>query len=73
MAEAECPNCRATGRPELVSALAEDSPLATHPLARVGVPPYDIVRVDGASDSGFFLLVGDRAGRESGWKLHRGY
>ena len=72
MAEAECPNCHATGRPELVSALAEDSPLAAQPLARVGVPPYDIVRVDGESDSGFFLLAGDRAGRESGWKLHRG-
>jgi molybdopterin-synthase adenylyltransferase len=72
MAEAMCPNCHATGRPELVSALAEDSPLAAQPLARVGVPPYDIVRVDGESDSGFFLLVGDRAGRESGWELHRG-
>ena len=37
------------------------SPLAAQPLSRVGVPPYDIVRVDGAAGSGFFLLAGDRA------------
>ena len=73
MAEAMCPNCHASrAAPRLVSAIAEDSPLAAQPLARVGVPPYDIVRVDGESDSGFFLLAGDRAGRESGWVLHRG-
>jgi adenylyltransferase/sulfurtransferase len=67
--EAACPNCREPGRPELVSAVEEGSPLAERTLAAVGVPAYDIVRVDGASGSHFILLAGDRAGRESGWGL----
>ena len=60
-AEAVCPLCREPGRPETVSAVEEDSPLAALPLAEVGIPPYDIVRVDGEDGSGFFLLAGDRA------------
>ena len=47
--EAVCPNCNEPGRPEFVSEIAEDSPLATEPLSRVGIPPYDIVKVDGAA------------------------
>ena len=31
-------------------------------LASVGIPAYDIVRVDGPEGSGFFLLDGDRLG-----------
>ena len=58
--EAICPNCNEPGRPEFVSAIDEDSPLAAEPLSRVGIPPYDIVRVDGAAESGFFLLAADR-------------
>jgi molybdopterin/thiamine biosynthesis adenylyltransferase len=68
MAEATCPNCRAQGHAEVVSAVDADSPLADLTLAKVGIPPYDIVRVDGDSGSAFFLLAGDRVGRESGWK-----
>jgi len=34
--------------------------MAQQPLGRVGIPPYDIVRVDGPADSGFFLLAADR-------------
>jgi molybdopterin-synthase adenylyltransferase len=60
LAEATCPNCREPGRPEMVSAVEEGTPLAALPLAKVGVPPYDIVRVDGAEGSGFFLLAADR-------------
>lgn len=48
-----------------MSALAEDSPLAALSLAQVGIPPYDIVRVDGIDDSGFFLLAGDRGWLEA--------
>jgi adenylyltransferase/sulfurtransferase len=59
--EAVCPNCREPGRPELVSSVEEGSPLAQRTLAAVGVPAYDIVRVDGSSGSRFFLLAGDRA------------
>ena len=61
MAEAVCPNCREPGRPEIVNAIEQGSPLAALPLAKVGIPPYDIVRVDGPEASGFFLLAGDRA------------
>ncbi len=61
MAEAVCPVCKEPGRPEIVNAVEEDSPLAALPLAKVGIPPYDIVRVDGPDGSGFFLLAGDRS------------
>ncbi len=60
-AEATCPNCREAGRPELASAVGQGSPLAERTLAAVGVPAYDIVRVDGSAGSRFFLLAGDRA------------
>ena len=61
MSEAVCPNCREPGRPEFLNAIEEGSPIATLPLARVGIPPYDIVRVDGPEASGFFLLAADRS------------
>jgi adenylyltransferase/sulfurtransferase len=66
-AEAVCPNCHEPARPEFASAIEEDSPWVEQPLGRVGIPPYDIVRVDGPADSGFFLLAGDRDGRNWGW------
>jgi adenylyltransferase/sulfurtransferase len=59
--EAICPACGEAGRPELCSTIDEGSPLASRPLMDVGIPAYDIVRVDGASGSQFFLLAGDRA------------
>jgi adenylyltransferase/sulfurtransferase len=65
MSEAVCPQCREPAAPELVSAVGDDSPLAARPLADVGVPPYDIVRIDGAESTGFFLLGGDRGTWES--------
>lgn len=68
LAEATCPNCHAQGRAEVVNAIDGDSPLVKLPLAKVGIPPYDIVRMDGDSGSEFFLLAGDRLGRATGWK-----
>jgi molybdopterin/thiamine biosynthesis adenylyltransferase len=68
-AEAVCPNCREPGRPEIIHTIEEGAPLARMSLARVGVPAYDVVRIDGESESGFFLLAADRAGRASGWGL----
>jgi adenylyltransferase/sulfurtransferase len=65
--EAVCPNCREPARPEFASAVEEGSPLAEQPLCRVGIPPYDIVRVDGPADSAFFLLAADRDEANSGW------
>jgi adenylyltransferase/sulfurtransferase len=60
---ATCPHCREPARPELVSTIEDSSPLAQEPLGRVGIPPYDIVRVDGPADSGFFVLAADRDAR----------
>ena len=59
-AEAACPTCRAPARPEMLSDIDEGSPLASRTMAEVGVPPYDIVRVDGEAESAFFLLEADR-------------
>ena len=59
-AEAVCPSCHEPARPEVVHEIADDSPLANRPLADLGIPPYDIVRIDGAAESGFFLLAADR-------------
>jgi molybdopterin/thiamine biosynthesis adenylyltransferase len=69
--DAVCPNCNEPGRPEFVSAIDEDSPLTALPLSRVGIPPYDIVRVDGAAESGFFLLTSDRDRYNDGWGTGR--
>jgi adenylyltransferase/sulfurtransferase len=65
--EAVCPNCREAARPELISAVEDTSPLAQQPLGRVGIPAYDIVRVDAPAGSGFFLLAADRGDRSSAW------
>ncbi len=58
--EAVCASCGKPALPVFASAVEESSPLAEEPLCRVGIPPYDIVRVDGPAGSGFFLLAGDR-------------
>ncbi|MHC5540408.1 HesA/MoeB/ThiF family protein, partial [Singulisphaera rosea] len=70
-ADAQCPNCRELGRPETRNSISEDSPLADRPLKELGIPAYDIVRVDGEETTGFFLLAGDRDGMASGWSLGR--
>jgi molybdopterin/thiamine biosynthesis adenylyltransferase len=67
--EALCPHCREMAQPELVHVVEENSPLSARTLAELGVPPYDIVRVDGIAESGFFLLAGDRAAGGHGWGL----
>lgn len=61
MTEAECPNCHEGARPEMVGSIEEGTPIADRPLAGLGIPAYDIVRVDGPGGTGFFLLAGDRA------------
>ena len=60
-AEAVCPECGQSGRPEVIHEVEEGSPAADLPLAKLGVPAYDMVRVDGPAGSGFFLLAGDRS------------
>jgi adenylyltransferase/sulfurtransferase len=67
--DAVCPQCREPARPESASSVEEDSSLSPLPLSRAGIPPYDIVRVDGPTESGFFLLAADQAARQSGWGI----
>jgi molybdopterin-synthase adenylyltransferase len=66
-AEAHCPTCRQPARPVFESGIDQESPLAAQPLSRLGIPPYDIVRVDGETESGFFLLAADRQNGKTGW------
>lgn len=61
MSDAECPRCQQPAQPESVSVVESDSPLINRPLADLGVPPYDVVRVDGPQRSAFYLLDGDRS------------
>jgi adenylyltransferase/sulfurtransferase len=61
MSQAVCPGCGGMLRPELVSEVAEGSALAERSLAELGVPPLDILRIDGATESLFVLLESDRA------------
>ena len=61
----------AASRAAFESGIEPDSPLASYSLSRVGIPPYDIVRVDGESESGFFLLAADREDGKTGWESGR--
>lgn len=60
LAEAADPETGEAGRPELVSAVDEGDGLSRRTLAELGVPPYDIVRVEGAEGSAFLRLDRDR-------------
>lgn len=60
MKQAECPKCAALCKPRMISAVEWNSEHATHTLAELGVPPYDVVRVTfGEGWDGFYLLNGD--------------
>lgn len=69
--DAICPVCGQAARPELISSIEEDSILTERTLAEVGVPPYDIVRVDSAVGDRCFLLAGDRRGPAAGRRPSR--
>ena len=58
--DSHCPNCNESARPEMINLVEEGTPLADLPLSRLGIPAYDVVRVDGEGRSAFFLLGGDR-------------
>jgi adenylyltransferase/sulfurtransferase len=61
-AEAVCPECQSAAHPETVHVVDEQSPVVSRTLAELGVPAYDIVRIDGAANTGFYLLAADRPG-----------
>jgi adenylyltransferase/sulfurtransferase len=51
-----------TLRPHLEHAVPENSPLADELLSDLGIPAYDIVRVNSASGEQVYLLAGDCSG-----------
>jgi predicted RNA-binding Zn-ribbon protein involved in translation (DUF1610 family) len=65
-AELICAECGQEAILDSTSEIADDSPLAQHTLQQLGIPPFDIVRIDGSSGSGFYLLEADRDRVQSG-------
>ncbi len=59
--EALCPECGGSAVPETCSSVEAVDALASARLCDLGVPPYDIVRVEGRHATGFFLLAADRS------------
>lgn len=60
MSDARCPRCGQTTKPELAHRITQGSPLANEQLNNLGVPPYDVLRVTGATGERRILLAGDR-------------
>lgn len=60
MREAACPECGETGRPEFAQHVPQSSELARETLSDLGVPSYDIVKVQGGESVRYVLLNGDR-------------
>lgn len=44
----------------MISEIGAGAPLAERSLRELGVPAFDIVRIEGEEGTGFFLLAGDR-------------
>ena len=49
-----------------MNSVEEGTPLASKALADLGIPPYDILRIDAEDSSGFFLLAADRDAERPG-------
>lgn len=60
MDAARCPHCGELGKPVMQHIIAEHDPLAAESLARLGIPPYDIVRIESAEHEVPCLLASDR-------------
>lgn len=59
-AEATCPKCGQTTKPQLEHSVDAGTPLAKETLAGLGIPAFDIVRVGDDQSENVFLLAGDR-------------
>jgi adenylyltransferase/sulfurtransferase len=60
MGQVKCPDCGEMVRPDIVHTVELGSPLAEQNMSTLGVPPYDIVRVQGRRGEFTFLLAGDQ-------------
>jgi adenylyltransferase/sulfurtransferase len=61
MDEAVCPECKQTSKPDLEHSVDSGSELAKFRLSELGIPPYDMVRVESKQGERVFLLDTDRA------------
>lgn len=62
MREATCPDCGQTAQPHMLHTIEAGSDESAQTLRRLGIPPYDIVRVARGEEERYFLLDGDRTG-----------
>ena len=60
MEESRCPECHTHAKPVLQHAVGSHDELAGQTLASLGIPPYDIVRINDGQQAAVFLLGGDR-------------
>ncbi len=60
MQHAICPECGQTSKPTLEHSIDSESELASETLATLGIPPYDIVRVETSDGEQFVLLANDK-------------
>jgi adenylyltransferase/sulfurtransferase len=60
MEESRCPECHTHAKPVLQHAVGSHDELAGQTLAALGIPPYDIVRINDGQAAAVFLLAGDR-------------
>ena len=60
MEESRCPECHTHTKPVLQHAVGSHDELAGQTLAALGIPPYDIVRINDGQQAAVFLLGGDR-------------
>jgi adenylyltransferase/sulfurtransferase len=58
---ARCPHCGELAKPTLRHTIDAHSELAGEKLAALGIPPYDIVRVQTEHEEHMYLLEGDQA------------
>lgn len=60
MQHAICPKCGQTSKPSLEHSIGSESELADETLATLGIPPYDIVRVETSDGEKLVLLANDQ-------------
>ena len=60
MDEAICPECKQTSKPDLEHTVDSGSELAPYRLSELGIPSFDMVRVEATQGEKVFLLDADR-------------